>query len=39
MSVKDLGKLQIKDMEVQRGGRWANKKYRSCTEMQKLEPG
>ena len=38
-SSKILASSKSKDMEVQRGGRWANKKYRSCTEMQKLEPG
>ena len=38
-SSKILASSESKDMEVQRGGRWANKKYRCCTEMQKLEPG
>ena len=38
-SSKILASSKSKDMEVQRCGRWANKKYRSCTEMQKFEPG
>ena len=35
-SSKILASSKSKDMEVQRSGRWANKKYCSCTESKSL---